>query len=128
MRRLRPGESCINYRHVITHLVRKPRAFAHYKYRDDLFPSKTFREAYDRLKDVMRSDGEKQYLRILNIAALNGESVVEHAVQILMEYGELPNEERVRELIRDVRQELPKVSVATPELAQYDTLLLEYRP
>jgi len=29
----------VNYRHVIWSLVRKPGAFAHYRYREDLFPS-----------------------------------------------------------------------------------------
>ena len=39
----------IDYRHVIWSLVRKPGAFAAYRYRDDLFPTTTFRLAYDRL-------------------------------------------------------------------------------
>jgi hypothetical protein len=39
----------INYRHIIWSLVRKPGAFAAYRYRDELFPTTTFRQAYDRL-------------------------------------------------------------------------------
>src|SRR6266852_1652156 len=39
----------INYRHIIWSLVRKPGAFAAYRYRDDLFPTTLFRQAYDRL-------------------------------------------------------------------------------
>ena len=37
----------IDYRHIIWSLVRKPGAFAQYRYRDKLFPTLTFRQAYD---------------------------------------------------------------------------------
>src|SRR5260370_15376209 len=36
----------IDYHHVIHSLVRKPGAFAAYRYQDDLFPATTFRQAY----------------------------------------------------------------------------------
>lgn len=39
----------IDYRHLIWSLVRKPGAFAAYCYRDELFPTTTFRRAYDAL-------------------------------------------------------------------------------
>ena len=51
MPRLAPGSKKINYRHVIGHLLRKPGAFANYQYREELFPSVVFRQAYDALKD-----------------------------------------------------------------------------
>ena len=40
----------IDYRHVIWSLLRKPGAFARYRYREELFPSLTFRRAYDALR------------------------------------------------------------------------------
>jgi RHS repeat-associated protein len=40
----------IDYRHVIWSLVRKPGAFARYVYRDELFPTVTFRRAYDAIQ------------------------------------------------------------------------------
>lgn len=43
------GQHAINYHHLIWSLVRKPGAFAAYRYRDDLYPSLAFRRAYDRL-------------------------------------------------------------------------------
>ena len=39
----------IDYRHIIGSLVRKPGAFARYRFREELFPSLTFRAAYDAL-------------------------------------------------------------------------------
>jgi len=44
------GKHRINYRHIIDWLVRKPGAFEHYRYREDLFPSVRFRWTYDYLK------------------------------------------------------------------------------
>jgi hypothetical protein len=50
----------IDYRHVIWSLVKKPGAFAAYRYRDELFPTTTFRKAYDRLSSLLprRADRE----------------------------------------------------------------------
>ncbi len=41
----------INYRHVIDWLVRKPGAFAAYRYQDALFPTSRFRRVYDVLRE-----------------------------------------------------------------------------
>ena len=43
-------EANVNYRHVIGSLVRKPGAFARYRFREQMFPTMTFRLAYDALK------------------------------------------------------------------------------
>ena len=37
----------VDYRHIIDWLVRKPGAFANYRYREHLFPSSRFRATYD---------------------------------------------------------------------------------
>ena len=42
----------INYRHVIDWLVRKPGAFAGYRYQDAMFPTSRFRRAYDALLEM----------------------------------------------------------------------------
>ena len=39
----------IDYRHVVHALLRKPGAFAQYRYRAEMFPMAVFRKAYDRL-------------------------------------------------------------------------------
>src|SRR5262249_43984023 len=44
------GGHAIDYRHVVWSLVRKPGAFAAYRYRDELFPTLAFRRAYHRLR------------------------------------------------------------------------------
>ena len=75
----------IDYRHVIWSLVRKPGAFAAYRYRDDLFPTTTFRLAYDRLVSSSIERADRDYVRILHLAASTSESEVEIALTLLLE-------------------------------------------
>src|SRR5579863_2087799 len=42
----------VDYSHISDWLVRKPGAFASYRYREHLFPSSQFRKVYDLLKEV----------------------------------------------------------------------------
>ena len=75
----------IDYRHVIGWLVRKPGAFARYRYREDLYPSLTFRRAYDAL---VRTHGERadvEYLRMLQLAATVGEARVRDALAVVLD-------------------------------------------
>jgi hypothetical protein len=58
----------IDYRHIIDSLVRKPGAFAQYRYQDDLFPSVGFRQAYDTLKQQQPQRADQQYVRLLHLA------------------------------------------------------------
>jgi len=68
----------LDYRHVIDHLLRKPGAFERYRYREQLYPSRSFREAYDHLvaKHGQRG-GALEYLRLLKLASEVGESDIE---------------------------------------------------
>ena len=74
------GQHRIDYRHVIWSLVRKPGAFAHYRYRDDLFPSLVVPPRLRRA--CTRSTAERadrHYVRLLHLAASTSESEVEAA-------------------------------------------------
>ena len=62
------GGHVMNYRHIIGSLVRKPGAFANYKYRSDLFPRFMFRVAYDWLVEHCKM-AVAQYVKILAVAA-----------------------------------------------------------
>ena len=53
----------INYRHVIDWLVRKPGAFAGYRYQDAMFPTSRFRRAYDALLERSPGRAARDYLR-----------------------------------------------------------------
>src|SRR5205823_8027478 len=76
----------INYRHVIDWLVRKPGAFAAYRYQDALFPTSRFRRAYDGLLAHFPSRAAKDYLRILELAAKETEAGVDTVLDRLLEW------------------------------------------
>ncbi len=66
----------IEYQHVIHSLVRKPGAFAADRYREDLYPTTTFRLAYDRLVEASVERADREYVRILHLAATTSETEV----------------------------------------------------
>jgi transcriptional regulator with XRE-family HTH domain len=118
----------IDYRHVIWSLVRKPGAFAAYRYRDEMFPSLLFRRAYDQLQTVQPKLADRDYLRVLHLAAGTSEAEVEAALTLLQEQGTVPTFEAVRALVRSPHApSLPPLSMPVVNLAIYDQLLLSRR-
>lgn len=117
----------IDYRHVIWSLVRKPGAFQRYKYREDLFPSLVFREAYDMLSEKIDSerDADIHYLRILHLAASTMEYEVEAALKLLLDEGLVPEIDRVKALVSPPETEHPELSLPEVDLSDYDGLIEE---
>jgi transcriptional regulator with XRE-family HTH domain len=114
----------IDYRHVIWSLVRKPGAFAHYRYRDDLFPSLVFRRAYDVLQASAVERADRHYVRLLHLAASTSESEVETAIGLLLEQHVVPTFDAVRDLLRPpAAQRMPELSAPVLDLSVYDRLL-----
>lgn len=114
----------IDYHHIIDSLVRKPGAFAQYRYRDELFPSLVFRQAYDRLVAQQPQRADQQYVRVLHLAATTSESEVETALSLLLDAGATPTHDAVRELVgQKPTPAVPELSPATLELSSYDALL-----
>ena len=74
------GEVNVNYRHVIHSLVRKPGAFARYRFREQLFPTMQFRLTYDALKQWRGERADVEYVRILHLAATTMEANVDSAL------------------------------------------------
>lgn len=123
-RLLGTGQHRIDYRHVIWSLVRKPGAFAHYRYRDDLFPSLTFRRAYDALRSHVPERADRHYVRLLHLAASTSESDVEVALGLLLDQGITPTFDAVRDLVRTPSVEsVPELSAPVLDLSTYDQLL-----
>jgi hypothetical protein len=124
MPRLR-GESGhrVDYRHVIWSLVRKPGAFAAYRYREDLFPSLVFRRAYDALRTRRGDRADVEYVRVLHLAASTGEHAVEQALSALLERGEAFDYVAVKALAQPVEPAVPVIHIGVPDLRRYDALL-----
>ena len=127
MPRLR-GENghLINYRHIIDWLVRKPGAFEHYRYKQDLFPSSYFRIAYDLLREEQGlKSGNKQYLKLLELAAKDSETAVNETLRFLLSQNMPLSFEAVEAKVRSAQQapSLTDVYVEEVDLAVYDRLL-----
>jgi hypothetical protein len=120
------GGHRIDYRHVIWWLVRKPWAFPRYRYREEMFPSLTFRRAYDALGGGLpERQADIEYLRILHLAASTMESEVEAAVELCLEEGRVPRAEVVKNLVVPATPEVPEIEVPQVDLGIYDALLGE---
>jgi len=123
-RLLGQGQHRIDYRHVIWSLVRKPGAFAEYRYHDDLFPSLAFRRIYDALCVGKPQRADREYVRILHLAASTSEAEVELALGLLLDQGSPPSFDAVRDLVRaPVAARLPVLGPVVVDMAVYDRLL-----
>jgi hypothetical protein len=110
---------------VIGSLVRKPGAFAQYRYRDDLFPTLTFRRAYDALTAVTPARADREYVRVLHLAARRSEAEVETALALLLEQQAPPTLDAVRDLVQPPGPiTIPTVSTPVLDFGVYDRLLL----
>jgi transposase len=115
----------LNYRHVIDHLLRKPGALERYRYREQLYPTPTFRQAYDRLvAEQGQRRGSLEYLRLLKLASEAGQSDVE---LMLVEFVCPPYPKWTAEQVRQMLAPRPPQAIVVgdliPEVAVYDRLL-----
>jgi hypothetical protein len=119
------GKARIDYRHVIGSLVRKPGAFENYRYREEMFPSTVYRQAYDQL--VMDDSGHasRRYLRILEWAALNSESAMESSLRQVLDAGEELDFLRLVEMSEFPVERPLEINIPLPNMEAYDELLAE---
>jgi len=115
----------IDYRHVIWSLVKKPGAFARYRYREDLFPSLTFRRAYDSLTARRGDRADVEYVRILHLAASTMESLVEKTLDGLLAAEAAFDFAAVKALCAPEPAAFPVVAIGEPDLTVYDRLLAQ---
>jgi hypothetical protein len=115
----------IDYRHIIHSLVRKPGAFRRYVFREALYPTLVFRRAYDALAAQDEARADLEYVRILHLAASDGERAVEAALVTLLAEGTMPCYEAVRPRVRGARTStgVPEVAIGPPDLTRYDRLI-----
>ena len=118
------GEVNVNYRHVINSLVRKPGAFARYRFREQLFPTLHFRLTYDALKEWRGERADVEYVRILHLAATTMEANVDSALSLLLEAGKPFDYAEVRDLAEPKPPAAPALVLSgKPDLKIYDGLL-----
>jgi hypothetical protein len=127
MPRLRGGcEHRIDYRHVIWSLVYKPGAFARYRYREELFPTPVFREAYDALSRFRGERADVDYVRTLHLAASTLECTVERSLRELLSERVPFDYATIRERAVPAKPPVPELATpAVPDLRVFDALLAE---
>jgi hypothetical protein len=116
----------INYRHVIDSLVRKPGAFADYRYREEMFPSSQFRFAYDMLRSTHSdSIADKMYLQILQLAAHESQQAVEDGLRIQVAVNSTIDLDQLRRCVADAGSvaAVTDIDVEPPSLNDFDCLL-----
>lgn len=116
----------INYRHVIDQLVRKPGAFENYRYKDDLFPTSQFRIAYDLVREQHGpKQGNKQYLKILELAAQESETLVNEILRFFIRQAAPIDVDAIEEMVK-ARLRPPaitEIEIEPVDLKIYDQLL-----
>ena len=119
------GGHRIDYRHVIDWLVRKPGAFANYRYRQELFPTSWFRMAYDSLVKAAGARADKEYVRILELAAKEGETLVSNLLERYLCADKTPWAQEIADSVAYEQNPEPIPQPTIPEvvLAHYDGLL-----
>lgn len=126
MERLRGQRKArIDYRHVIGSLVRKPGAFENYRYREEMFPSTVFRQAYDQLVNEDSRHASRRYLKILEWAATNSESAMEGSLRQLLDGGEELEFDRLVEMSECPVEKPLDIHIPLPDMQAYDALLEE---
>ena len=107
--------------------MRKPGAFANYRYRDDLFPTTRFRVAYDALRrSHAESVASREYLLILELAANESEAHIDAILRRVIDAQQVISADRVKQLLRTVCEDpgpVTTVHVPAVDLRLYDSLL-----
>lgn len=116
---------CINYRHIIEGLRRKPRAFIYCTWQEELLPTAEFRERWEDLKAQFELDTAAVLMvEALYIAATQDK---ETAVADYLEHELKAQTLRLNRLQQQFKREcsegLPQLSIEQHDLASYDKLL-----
>ena len=114
----------INYRHVIDSLLRKPGGFRNYRYRDNLFPSSVFRQAWDSLQGrLSHRRADIAYLRILKLAAKGLETDVAAVLEEFLASKLAWDDQSVAERVQPQQPNIPGLEENRVNLKEYDQLL-----
>jgi hypothetical protein len=115
----------INYQHIIPCLARKPQAFRNYVFRDDLFPSYSFKQTWELL-DAQLDDRTacKEIVKIMKIASDSGreEEISKYLEGILMQ-NKTPRLEDIEKHFAEAHETVVEIAIKPQEPSAYDVLL-----
>ena len=117
---------CVNYRHVIHALRRKPQALAGSVYRDGLFPRTEYAEAWTALSaGLPRKEACRRMVDLLWLAHDEGcEAELATLIALSLEQGQLPKAGILKQHLAPRQRTLPNdTPVELTDLASFDALL-----
>lgn len=116
---------CINYRHVIHSLVRKPQAFRYSQLRDDLLPNEDYRLIWTYVDRALQPREACRYIvKLLHCAAQYAcEQALGRYVWRQIQQGHLPTETDYRARYVPSSCVYPPIASRQHDLAGYDQLL-----
>ena len=120
------GQVSFDYCDVIDSLVRKPGGFVNYRYREYMFPTITFRKAFDIVVvQLGEQAGVKCYLKILYMAKHHGQVNVESELHRIIELGETIDPKAIEAKVNTASPAslVEDPLIEQPDLETYNALL-----
>jgi transposase InsO family protein len=116
---------CIDWRHMLPSLKRKPGAFARWVLRDAMFPRSEYARTWEHLSERLPERSACRLMVDLLDLADQANVVAELAGVLakLLDRGELPDIDALRERFAPRQPLMPVVQVVLPTAAVYDQLL-----
>jgi hypothetical protein len=116
---------CIDYRHVIDGLRRKPRAFLYCTWQADLLPNTEYQQLWQQLKhQFLVDDAARLIVEALYLAATqNQESAVAQYLQQELAAGTLTLARLRQAFTFEPKADLPPMTVTQHNLSDYDQLI-----
>ena len=116
---------CIDYRHVIGGLRKKPRAFLYCNWQSDLLPTVEFRQVWEQLKaQFERDQAAKIIVEALYLAATyDQEKAIADFLSKSLAQGELTLVRLQQQFMPDLSAVVPPVETQQHSLNSYDQLL-----
>lgn len=122
------SKNSILLEHVLSSLVRKPRAMLRWAHRDLLFPTPIFRRFYDRLKKQDADRAERDFLKSLNLIQYVTLSDIGAGMELVLEGVATDLYEELKRLVvgggvQPQREGLAPQPALNPRLSDYDSLI-----
>lgn len=125
------GKNQIKLEHVITSLLRKPRAMINWAHKEVLFPKAIFKKYFIYLKKLHEQGVEKEYLRMLNLIHHATLKDLEVAMELVLTNKSLNPFQEIKELIFSSPHGVSVLNITekynqekvVPDLSGYDELI-----
>lgn len=115
----------VNYHHVIESLVKKPRAFRHARWREELLPSDDYRRIWEHVNHTLSADKACHYIvRLLHLAKKSDrEAALGRFVLDAIDDGTTPSLLQCEDRFLAINPSLPSMTVQQHALGDYQALL-----